>query len=391
MSLPSFNRSTTTAEMAATIEERGPGRGENLVEYGLFVTEGFGDPAAPVPTFVDDPAAPNQIDGFTNDDSYRTSRHLIRKIAPQAQEGTTGVEAAASIAFDEERLRESSLARQLAEKKDQPATIRLIRRRKPEEMVGVSPLEPQLPWVNLIPPNTKFFLESVSENREEKVQVMDTFGEFVAFFFGRRPEVYAYSGTLLNAKNHDWKNEFQENYDNFLRGSQAVKFRATMLLQYDDVLVEGYMMNCQTQQTGVMDKAVPFSFNLLVLNRSPMNPRNMLGMRFRRAGGTTAEQALFNSLQEALDLTNAGRIDDLQTFLVMREYFAGNYVPAAGNVVHTEGDGQVTSGANAQPGTKGGQVDARPMSAPFTPSTTGKILQSGVVGDFPGGSLQGAA
>lgn len=297
-SLPS-SREEARAVVAESVSA--PVGSEQTIEYELFVT----DPGIDGYSDEDSNAA-----DVINDDFYRTS----------------------NVSMSGEMM----LSRQLTEKEERPATIRLIRRLSTEEMTHSAGTS-GLPWVNIIPPNTKFFLESVQENREEKVQVMDTFGEFVAFFFGRRPEVYQYSGTLLNAKNHDWKNEFQENYEYFLRGSQAVKHRATMILQYDDVMVEGYMMSCQIQQSAMADKSVPFSFNLLVLNRSPINPRKQLMNRFNRSGLSISEKELFNSMQNTFLSygSKSKSSDELSTFLLLREHLVGNILPSAGTAVIT--------------------------------------------------------
>jgi hypothetical protein len=360
-----FPRTTSREEGRALLEGRGPLGGERLVDYNLFTTEAFANPNVST-ELVEGSGIPEQrIDGFLNDDSYRQSRHLSRR----ALDPTATL---AELALGEDDLRESSLARQLAEKPERIATIRLVRRQRPEELAKLNPTEPRVPWINLIPPNTKFFLEQVQESREEKVQIIDTFGQWIAFFFGHRPEVYNYAGTLLNARNHDWTNEFQENYEHFLRGTQAVKNRATIILQYDDVMVEGYMLNCVIQRSSNTDKAVPFSFNMLVANRSPLNPRRMLELRFRRSGGSAAEQELFNSMQEALDLTQAGRIDELETFLIIREQFSGNYMPLAGLATHRPATGNVESSATVQPGQVGGVVNEKPQSQPFTGSMTRK-------------------
>ena len=363
--MPSMPRTTSKEEQAAVLTGQGPLGGERLVEYNIFLTDAFGNRNA-VLSFLDGPGIPDQIDGFTNDDSYRRSRHLLRQASLQ------------EVRTAENNLRENSLARQIAEKREQPATIRLIRRRKPEELAQIDAMEPRVPWINLIPPNTKFFLEQVQENREEKVQIIDTFGEWIAFFFGRRPEVYNYSGTLLNSKNHDWKNEFQFNYDHFLRGSEAVKNKATVVMQYDDVLVEGYIINASIQMTGQLDKGVPFSFSMLVINRSPLNPRAMIGLRAQRSGLSAAEAEIFNTLQETLDLTQAGQIDQLETFLLMREYFSGNYVPSAGKAVHRQNTGNLQSETSVIPGQSSGLMNTKPVSSSFDSGTATSILNSGV-------------
>lgn len=356
-------RSTSVEEKQAVLDERTALGGERIVEYSIFLTDAFGDPSGGSLSFLAGEGVPKQIDGFTNDDSYRQSRYLARKI-PGGE--------------DNENLRENSLARQLSEKGDRPAIIRLIRRRSKQEIDALNPMEPQVPWENIIPPNTKFFLENVQESRAEKVQVMDTFGEWIAFFFGRKPEVYAFSGTLLNARNHDWKNEFQENYDHFLRGTEAVRRRATMMIQYDDVVVEGYMLNCDIGISAASDKGTPFSFNLLVINRSPINPRNMIALRTERSGQSFAEGWLFEDLQEMLDLTREGKIEDVQTFILMREYFAGQYVPPTGTATTQEKTNEIDVGESKAPGVKGGITEVAPANSSFSPVMSGSIAQSGV-------------
>jgi hypothetical protein len=358
--------STSRAEMVATYAEQGPQTGERLVEYNIFLSDGFGS-GPQLLSFFDSPAAPDQIDGFADDDAYRRSRHYILRKA--ATGGT------------QDLLRESSLARQLAETADRPATIRLVRRIRPDEAPNRDPTDGgrQVPWVHVIPPNTKFFLENVAENREEKVQIVDTFGEWTAFFFGRRPEVYTYSGTLLNARNHEWANEFAENYDYFLRGSQAVRYRATIFLQYDNVLVQGFMLSSSFQRNAASDKGVPFSFSLLVTNRSPLNPRNLLALRMARSGATDAEQQLYANMQQSLDLLSgtpgdqAQKRDELDTFLLVREFFAGNYLPPAGVGTSFQTTGTVEGQNAAGPGVRGGTALGSELLNPYTPSATSRL------------------
>ena len=355
-------RVTSREEMEAVITGAGPLGLERIIKYNIFLTDSFSGATLDV-QFTDIPGAPDQLDGFNNDDSYRRSRHLL------SQSDTTS-------AAVEANLRENSLARQIQAKPDSPAVIRLIRRRKKEELSVLDPNEPRVPWVNLIPPNTKFFLEQVQENREEKVQVIDTFGEWIAFFFGKKPEVYNYAGTLLNAQNHNWKNEFQENYDQFLRGTQAVKNRATVFLQYDDVMVEGYMLNASINMTGQADKSVPFQFNMLVINRGPLDPRGILGLRLDRSGGSDAELQLFKSMNEFLDLDQPNRVDELETYLLMREYFSGHYIPGAGTSIHRDNTNDMDATVSTQPGQKGGLVNSKPEPTTVSTATSDSITSS---------------
>ena len=365
--------------MIATSEERGPLAGERLIEYNIFLSDAFG--SGPVDlSFFDDSAVPNQIDGFQNDDAYRASRHYALR------------QAAAANPSVNDSLRESSLARQLQDRRDQPATIRLIRRIRPNEAPGRDPTQGgrRLPWVDVIPPSTKFFLESVAENGEETVQITKPFGPWKAFFFPDwRPQVYTFSGTLLNAQNHAWVSEFVENYDYFLRGAQAVKYGATLFLQYADVMVEGYMLNYRLERNALTDKGVPFSFNVLVLNRSPLNPRNLLALRLARSGLSDAEQQLFQNMQSALDLLSgsaadqATKRDQLDTFLLMREFFAGNYVPPAGLGTSFGSSGTIEGQNQTAPGVIGGTAKQSDVLNPYEPTFTSR-LDTGQLGGILG-------
>lgn len=366
---------TKFREQVEAINNVGPFGGEILVEYSVFLSDKFGtNPSVASDRisakFFDSPSIPNQIDGFSNDDSYRQSKHFVQN---NQLRNLSLSDVSLGLAS---HLRENSLARQLQSKRDQPAIIRLLKRVKPGDInPETGGTELNRPWVNIIPPNTKFFLEQVTENREEKVQVLDTFGEFVAFFFGARPEVYTYQGTLLNSINHDWKNEFQQNYEHFLRGSQAVKNRATMFLQYDDVVVEGYMLNSQIRQTGIDDATVPFTFNLLVLNRSAINPRNILVARQRRSDLTAFEHALLTSLTESLTLTESQSTEDMQTFLLMREWLNSNRFPFAGNAIHFENTNKLES-ERPNP-SEGNDAPARPANEAFGSIHTGTSADTG--------------
>jgi len=204
-----------------------------------------------------------------------------------------------------------SLARQLATKENKEAVIRLVARSNQFHSDASKKEKAVSPMVNVIPPYTKFFLESVSESKSEKAQIIETFGSFMAFFFGKHPEVYQFSGRLLNAKNHDWKNDFQEIYDNFIRGTKAVENNAIVYLQYDDVLVEGFVVGTRMDYHGASNNECPFSFSVLVTRRAPVNQIQRLQDRRARSRFSAAEQQILNDLSKL-------RKSDPTTFVLMQ-------------------------------------------------------------------------
>lgn len=116
--------------------------------------------------------------------------------------------------------------------------------------------------------STDFILEDAQEQMAEKFQLQETFGDFNVFFFGRRAEIFTYSGTLVNAgKDLAWRNNFLYNYENYLRGTKCAELKARAYLLYDDVVREGFILSAAVSQNSTVEAAVKFTFTLLVTGK----------------------------------------------------------------------------------------------------------------------------
>ncbi len=113
---------------------------------------------------------------------------------------------------------------------------------------------------------SNFVIQNLQEQRNEKVQVVETFGEWFAFFFGERPRTISVSGALVNTADFNWRAEFWENYDKYLRGTRCVMNKARVHLSWDDVMVEGYITNASAQDQSEQPYIIPFSFQMLLTN-----------------------------------------------------------------------------------------------------------------------------
>jgi hypothetical protein len=111
---------------------------------------------------------------------------------------------------------------------------------------------------------TNFILQSVTEQRMEKHQIVDTFGEAYIFFFGEAPRMLMVTATLINSHDFNWKAEFLDNYENFFRGTRLVELGARTYLFYDDNIVEGYMVNCSTAENANNPMLVQMQFQFFV-------------------------------------------------------------------------------------------------------------------------------
>jgi hypothetical protein len=89
---------------------------------------------------------------------------------------------------------------------------------------------------------SNFLISTVQEDRKEKQQIVESFGDTYIFFFGESPRILNVSGLLLNTKDFNWRAEWWENYERYFRGTRLVEYGARIYLIYDDMVVEGYML-----------------------------------------------------------------------------------------------------------------------------------------------------
>lgn len=113
-------------------------------------------------------------------------------------------------------------------------------------------------------PYSNFLIQSVNEDRMEKQQIVETFGEAFIFFFGERPRILNVQGVLINTADFNWEAEWWFNYDNYLRGTKCVEYGARIFLTYDDTLVAGYIFSASSGKQAQERNHVPFAFQLFV-------------------------------------------------------------------------------------------------------------------------------
>lgn len=130
----------------------------------------------------------------------------------------------------------------------------------------------------------KFILTGCTEGSQEKFQLFETFDIDLIYFFDRRPHVYNYSGILvngddtefsfdpgsrdINATTFQWKNQFQRLYEEKLRGTRCVENGARVILVYEDVVREGYLLNFNISENAQNPLTIPFTFSLFITKES---------------------------------------------------------------------------------------------------------------------------
>lgn len=114
--------------------------------------------------------------------------------------------------------------------------------------------------------NSNFLIQAISEQRIEKQQIILTFGTPYIFFFGEQPRMITVTGILLNTEDFNWRAEWWENYDLYLRGTQCTTNHTRVYLSYDDIIVEGYITQASASEDASNRNLVQFQFQMFLTN-----------------------------------------------------------------------------------------------------------------------------
>lgn len=166
---------------------------------------------------------------------------------------------------------------------------------------------------------SNFILQSVQDQRMEKQQILETFGADYLMLFGPAPHFLQVSAMLIHSLDFDWKTEFLENYEKYLRGTRAIEQGARTYLFYDGAIVEGYILNAQVSETSDNPQLVPLSFQFFVTHHENIRVTGDTGDYPVRSSlllpeGVTLDQLrepMSGELIDALVAPSQGRIESL--------------------------------------------------------------------------------
>ncbi len=169
----------------------------------------------------------------------------------------------------------------------------------PENVIGIfgwgdkSPVAKSMGYDKGVDPNgnpaslswTDWILQTVREERTEKTQLVETFGDNYLYSYGQKPRVLSFSGMLMNTADMQWKAIFWENWDKYFRASKLQELHARMYISFDETIVEGYPITAMAQQSSESPYAILFQFNFFVTNyiSSAINRSKVSGNVNRRS------------------------------------------------------------------------------------------------------------
>lgn len=112
--------------------------------------------------------------------------------------------------------------------------------------------------------SNNFLIQQTNEVREEKFQLLETFGQNFIFFYGERPRFFDVTGILINANSHMWEREWWLNYETYLRGTRSVENQALVRLHVDNVAITGFILTANSSKLATQPRQVQFSFRMLI-------------------------------------------------------------------------------------------------------------------------------
>jgi len=119
---------------------------------------------------------------------------------------------------------------------------------------------------------SNFLIQNLQVQWVEKKQIVETFGEPYIFFYGQHPVMLQVSGVLLNTEDFNWRSEFMENYNLYLRGTACVQNKTRVYLSWDTIVTEGYILECSTQEVSAERHWLSFSFTMFLTNYADVSP-----------------------------------------------------------------------------------------------------------------------
>lgn len=149
---------------------------------------------------------------------------------------------------------------------------------------------------------TRFLLQDVTEQRSEQFQIVETFGDAHILFYGKKPEIFQFSGVLpsndLSASapatypsldptvsgiplgpdflpDGDWAANFIELYEREARGTRAASRGAYIRISYDDLIRDGYILSLDIRYSQATLGYVPCTFTLFIVKSTHVAPDSL--------------------------------------------------------------------------------------------------------------------
>lgn len=117
-----------------------------------------------------------------------------------------------------------------------------------------------------------FLLTDVNCSLEEKLQVVEVFGDAeVTYYFGRQPIMFNFGGMLIDSVDNNWFIEWIEMYAHVMRGTELARNYELIRIVLPNMTIEGTITRMSWSQNSGRDVDIPFQFGFLAKQITP-NP-----------------------------------------------------------------------------------------------------------------------
>lgn len=118
-----------------------------------------------------------------------------------------------------------------------------------------------------------FLIQNISVSFEEKLQVLQTFGDSsVAYYFGNSPVKYMFSGLTVDDVDNVQFIDFMTAYAEFMRGTRLAQAYCLLEIVTPSAKIIGSFTNVNFSQDSTRDTDVQFSFGFLAKMVIPLQP-----------------------------------------------------------------------------------------------------------------------
>jgi hypothetical protein len=117
---------------------------------------------------------------------------------------------------------------------------------------------------------TSFLLTDVRCSLEEKLQIVEVFGDAeVTYYFGRQPIMFNFSGLLIDSVDNNWFIEWIEMYAHVMRGTELARNYELIRIVLPNMTIEGTITGMSWSQNSARDVDIPFQFGFLAKQITP--------------------------------------------------------------------------------------------------------------------------
>ena len=149
-----------------------------------------------------------------------------------------------------------------------------------------------------------FLLTGINCSLEEKMQIVETFGDAeVSYYFGRQPIMFNFSGILIDSIDNNWFIQWLEMFVYAIRGTELAKNYELVSLVLPNMRLTGTVTRMSWDQNSARDVDIPFQFTFMAKEIVPI-PVTM--------PNTPLNKNSFVSLQGVQDFVSQAGINDIK-------------------------------------------------------------------------------